>query len=110
MPLIIKEKNSEAVIASGSPSDETARVFEGNWYFDPKVVDMAHLVVTDRTYTCPYKGVCFWIDLESPNLSAKNIGWVYNTPKPGFEMIKDQIGFYARDTAGTLAVREMAEA
>jgi uncharacterized protein (DUF427 family) len=109
MPLVIKEKNSQQVIAAGSPSDDTARVFEGNWYFDPKVVDMSHLVVTERTYTCPYKGVCFWIDLEAPGQSAKNIAWVYNNPKPGFEMIKDQIGFYARDTAGTVAVRESAE-
>lgn len=109
MPLVIKEKNSQQVIASGSPSDNTARVFEGNWYFDPKVVDMSHLVVTNRTYTCPYKGVCFWIDLEAPGQSAKNIAWVYNNPKPGFEMIKDQIGFYARDTAGTIAVREPSE-
>ena len=110
MPLVIKEKNSDAVIASGSPSDNSARIFEGNWYFEPKAVDMTHLVVTERTYTCPYKGVCFWIDLEAPGLSAKNVAWVYNTPKPGFEMIKDQIAFYARDTAGTVAVREAVEA
>lgn len=109
MPLTIKEKGSDAVIASGSPSDNTARVFEGNWYFDPKVVNMEHLVVTERTYTCPYKGVCFWVDLEAPGLSAKNIAWIYNNPKPGFEMIKDQVAFYARDTAGTLAVREASD-
>jgi uncharacterized protein (DUF427 family) len=109
MPLVIKQKGSDAVIASGSPSDNTARVFEGNWYFAPSAVDMAHLVVTDRIYTCPYKGDCFWIDLEAPGLSAKNIGWVYQNPKPGFEMIKDQIAFYARDTAGTVAVRDVAE-
>lgn len=110
MPLIIKSKPNQAIIASGSPSEDTARVFEGNWYFDPSVVDMTHLVVTQRTYTCPYKGVCFWIDLETPEGKKENIAWVYNTPKAGFEMIKDQIGFYARDTNGTIAVRELAEA
>jgi uncharacterized protein (DUF427 family) len=106
MPLIIREKNSEAVIAEGSPGDQTARVFEGNWYFDPSVVDMSHLKVTERTYTCPYKGVCFWIDIDSPNVKAQNIAWVYENPKPGFEMIKHQIGFYSRDTAGTIAVKQ----
>jgi uncharacterized protein (DUF427 family) len=105
MPLVIKEKGTQAVIAEGSPSDNSARVFEGNWYFDPANVKMDHLKVTNRTYTCPYKGVCFWIDLESPEVSARNVAWVYNTPKPGYEMIKDQIAFYARDTAGTLAQR-----
>ncbi|MBK9124346.1 MAG: DUF427 domain-containing protein [Chloroflexi bacterium] len=106
MPLIIREKNSDAVIAEGSPADQTAQVFEGNWYFDPSVVDMTHLKVTERTYTCPYKGVCFWIDLDTPEAKAQNIAWVYNNPKPGFEMIKDRIGFYSRDTSGTVAVKQ----
>ncbi len=106
MPLIIREKNSEAVIAAGSPAEKTALVFEGNWYFDPAVVDMTHLKVTERTYTCPYKGVCFWIDIDAPNVKAQNVAWVYNNPKPGFEMIKNRIGFYARDTAGTIAVKQ----
>lgn len=106
MPFIVKEKDSGQVIAAGKTSDKTALLFEGNWYFAPDAVDMSHLKVTNRTYTCPYKGVCFWVDLESPTLQAKNIGWVYNNPKPGYEMIKDHIGFYARDTSGTVAVQE----
>lgn len=106
MALVIKQRDTQQIIAQGSPEDTSALVFEGNWYFAPDHVDMAHLKVTDRTYTCPYKGVCFWVDLESPTLKAQNIGWVYNNPKPGFEMIKDKIGFYARDTSGTLAARE----
>lgn len=105
MTLQILQKDNQTVIAEGSPSDGTARVFESNWYFDPAKVDMTHLRVTDRTYTCPYKGVCFWIDLDAPGLQARNVAWVYNNPKPGFEMIKDEIGFYSRDTAGTMAVR-----
>ncbi|MBK8138752.1 MAG: DUF427 domain-containing protein [Chloroflexi bacterium] len=105
MSLQIQNKSSKSVIAEGTPADKSAFVFEGNWYFDPAHVDMSHLKVTDRTYTCPYKGVCYWIDLESADLQVRNVGWVYNSPKPGFEMIKDHIGFYARDTAGTLAVR-----
>ncbi len=105
MPLQILQKDTQAVIAEGSPSDDTARIFESNWYFDPSHVDMTHLRVTERTYTCPYKGVCYWIDLDAPGMQARNVAWVYNNPKPGFEMIKDEIGFYSRDTAGTMAVR-----
>jgi len=106
MSLKIKQKDTQQVIAEGNPDDKSALVFEGNWYFAPDHVDMQYLKVTERTYTCPYKGVCYWIDLDSPTLKVQNIGWVYQNPKQGFEMIKDQIGFYARDTQGTLAVRE----
>jgi uncharacterized protein (DUF427 family) len=65
---------------------------------------MGHLKITNRTYTCPYKGVCFWIDLEIPDgRVAQNVAWVYRSPKPGYEFIQDQLGFYARPTSGTLA-------
>jgi uncharacterized protein (DUF427 family) len=107
--LIIKQKNNNQVIAQGGPSDGSALLFEGNWYFAPDHIDMTHLKVTERTYTCPYKGVCFWVDLDAPDLKAQNIAWVYNDPKPGYEMIKDKFGFYARDTAGTIAIKGEAE-
>lgn len=103
MSLTIKERATNALIAAGN-ENETVRVFEGNWYFQPQAVNMDHLRVTERTYTCPYKGVCFWIDLETPDGNrTQNIGWVYRQPKTGYEFIQDQIGFYARPTAGTLA-------
>ncbi len=103
MSLTIKERATNALIATGN-ENETVRVFEGNWYFHPQAVNMEHLHITERTYTCPYKGVCYWIDLETPDGSRiQNIGWVYRQPKSGYEFIKDQIGFYARPTAGTLA-------
>lgn len=105
MAFVIKHKVNDTVIAQGSPADESAIVYEGNWYFRPEQVDMTYLRVTERTYTCPYKGVCFWVDLESPELKAQNIGWVYPNPMPGHEVIKDRIAFYARDTQGTIALK-----
>lgn len=102
MAFIVKERLSNAVIAYAA--DHSAmRAFEGNWYFQPQAVNMAHLKVTERTYTCPYKGVCFWIDLvNADGLVAQNIGWVYRDPKPTYDFIKDQIGFYNRPTSGTI--------
>jgi|GEM_PF-392498 len=103
MPLTIKARATGEIVASGI-ENETARVFEGNWYFKPEVVNMEHLRVTDRTYTCPYKGMCYWIDIEMPEGGrVQNVGWVYRQPKPGYEFIKDEIGLYARPTQGTLA-------
>ncbi|MDX2161374.1 MAG: DUF427 domain-containing protein [bacterium] len=107
MTLIVRERSSGQVIASGAPEDNSVLKFEGNWYFAPENIDLTHLNVTERTYTCPYKGVCYWVDLEAPDgTKAQNIAWVYRQPKPGYEQIKDRFGFYARDTAGTLSVVE----
>jgi uncharacterized protein (DUF427 family) len=103
MRYIIQERASGGVIASGT--EEQVQEFEGHWYFAPDAVDMSHLRVTERTYTCPYKGVCQWVDLESPHGRARNIGWVYLNPKPGYEFIRGQFGFYEHDTAGTVSLR-----
>ncbi len=105
MHYTIKKRSDSEIIASGM-SDDTVQDFEGNWYFAPEAVNMQYLKVTNRTYTCPYKGICFWIDLETPDGHAMNIAWIYQNPKPGFEFIKDQIGFYARNTSATVAVQE----
>lgn len=104
MSLIIKVKPSGEVIAQGE-ENQTVRSFEGNWYFAPEAVDMQYLKVTERTYTCPYKGVCYWVDLDAPDAKAENVAWIYHDPKQGYEFIKNQIGFYARETRGTTAAK-----
>jgi uncharacterized protein (DUF427 family) len=91
--ITIKETEREAVLAS-APEGEGVRLFEGAWYFDPDAVDATHLVVTDRTYVCPYKGTCYWIDLNMPDHKAENVGFVYFDVYSGYEFIKDQIAFY----------------
>ncbi|MDL1902400.1 DUF427 domain-containing protein [Anaerolineae bacterium CFX9] len=101
MKVIIRERGSQAVIAEGEKNQDLQE-FEGNLYFKPEAVQLDKLRITERTYTCPYKGTCFWIDLETEHGRAQNIGWVYRTPKPGYEFIRDQIGFY-RSTSGTIA-------
>ena len=103
MTFIVKERTNGEIIAAAQ-DNHTVRVFEGNWYFKPEAVNMQHLKVTDRTYTCPYKGVCYWIDLEtSDGVMAQNVAWVYRNPKPTYEFIKDQIAFYTRPTTGTVS-------
>jgi uncharacterized protein (DUF427 family) len=107
MKFTVKSRKGGAVLAQGV-ENETVRQFEGNLYFAPEAVRAEHLVVTERIYTCPYKGVCYWVDLDSPDGRAQNVAWIYREPKPGYEFIKDQWGFYNRDTAGTESVREEA--
>lgn len=53
-----------------------------------------NLVVTKRTYTCPYKGLCYWIDLVAPNGDVfRDVAWVYTQPRPAYAYVQDKIGF-----------------
>ncbi len=103
----VLQKPDYRLIASGREADDSVLLLEDNLYFTPAAVDLTHLVVTERTYTCPYKGVCYWLDLVMPEFTAKNIAWVYRDPKPGYERIQHRIAFYTRETRGTLAQSRM---
>ena len=101
MSIVIHEKSSGTVLAKGEPESDALK-YEGNWYFKPEAVESAVLAVTDRTYTCPYKGTCHWVDyLGSDGSRVKDVAWVYADPKPGHEMIKDRYGFYAGSRGAT---------
>jgi uncharacterized protein (DUF427 family) len=103
MQIIIKARESGAVIAAGEINRDV-QYLEGNWYFTPEAVAMSALQISDRTYFCPYKGTCYWVDLITPEGMARSVGWVYPQPKDGYEFIRDRIAFYGRDTAATLSV------
>ena len=54
------------------------------------------LRVTERTYTCPYKGTCNWVDYVGPDgRTVRDVAWVYPKVKPGHEVIQGRYGFYA---------------
>lgn len=103
---IIKDRNTGEVIASGSEEDNTALTLEGCWYFTPENVDMTYMIETDRTYNCPYKGICYWFDLDSGETQGRNIAFVYKKPMENYEHIAGRIAFYSRDTSATLAIEE----
>ncbi|WP_435021752.1 DUF427 domain-containing protein [Tundrisphaera sp. TA3] len=103
MNITIREKQSGKLLASAPEGSELVVPFEGNLYFDTSVVEEGSLRVTDRTYTCPHKGVCQWIDFVDPleGRTVRDVGWVYNKPKPGNEVIQGRYGFYAGTRGGT---------
>ena len=88
---IINNSTDEIIASSSDPLK-----FEGKYYFDQKNVNMGALIVTDRIYTCNYKGECFWIDLKTGDGVQENVAWVYEDPNPGFGYIKDKIGFWPK--------------
>jgi len=98
----IREKSSGTVLAEAESGAPELLTFEGNLYFDPTAVRSEVLKVTERTYTCPYKGTCHWVDYVAADGSAvKDVAWVYAQPKAGHEAIKDRYGFYAQTRGGT---------
>lgn len=101
MSIVIKERESGATLAQGEPDSDVVK-YEGNWYFLPAAVERGSLIVSDRTYTCPYKGTCNWVDFAGPGGSTvRDVAWVYANPKPGHEGIRDRYGFYAGSRGAT---------
>ncbi len=101
MSVTIREKTSGTPIAQGESGTEVI-TYEGNLYFLPSAVDRSSLTVTERTYTCPHKGTCHYVDFAGPDgKTAKDVAWVYADPKPGHEAIKDRYGFYAGSRGAT---------
>ncbi|HEV3167445.1 MAG TPA: DUF427 domain-containing protein [Isosphaeraceae bacterium] len=101
MSITIREQTSGTTLAQADEGQGVVS-FERNWYFDPASVDQTVLKVTERTYTCPYKGTCNWVDYQAPDgRNVKDVAWVYPAPKPGHELIKGRYGFYAGSRGGT---------
>ena len=102
MPIIIREKTTGTPLAQAEVGPRLLK-YEGNWYFEPSLVNSGVLKVTDRTYTCPSKGICNWVDFIDPEgKTVADIAWVYPAPKPGHESIARRYGFYAGTRGGTI--------
>ena len=99
--IFVEDKQSGKQLAA-AVADEGAQLFEGAWYFDRTAVDFSDLVITKKTYVCPYKGTCYWIDLETPDYRAENIAFTYFEVNPGYEFIQDKIAFYAGTREATI--------
>ena len=102
MSITIREKVSGTALAEAEEGPSLAK-YEGHWYFDPTAVRTDVLRVTDRTYTCPYKGTCNWVDYVGPDgRTVRDVSWVYPEVKPGHELIRGRYGFYAGSRGTTV--------
>jgi uncharacterized protein (DUF427 family) len=101
LTVAIREKTTGTLLASGDVGPSVVK-YEGNWYFAPETVQNTCLRVTDRTCTCPHKGTCNWVEFLGPDGTVvKDVAWVYPSPKPGHEQIKNRFGFYAGSRGST---------
>jgi uncharacterized protein (DUF427 family) len=102
LSVVIREKDSGAVLAEADAPGPAVLPYEGNLYFAPDAVKADVLKLTERTYTCPYKGTCHWVDYVGPDgRTVRDVAWVYDQPKPGHEAIRGRYGFYAGTRGAT---------
>jgi len=88
------------VLAQGQQGKDVIE-YEGNLYFVPGSVNQQVLRVTDRTYTCPYKRMCNWVDHAAHDGSlVRDVAWSYPQVKLGHAVIQGRFGFNA-GTRGT---------
>lgn len=67
---------------------------EDKWYIHRDCVDRALFETSDRVYSCPDKGMCYWIDLAGEVTYINDVAWVYPEPRSGYENIAGWYGFY----------------
>ena len=91
-PCIVRSADG-TVLAHANRSEQVIQL-EGNWYFHPDCVNHAALEISKRTYLCPYKGTCLWIDMRVGDDYVNDVAWVYPATLPGYRRIAGWYGFY----------------
>jgi uncharacterized protein (DUF427 family) len=64
------------------------------YYVPPSDIKMEHLVPTNRTTWCEWKGQAAYYTVTVGDKRASNAAWYYPDPTPGFETIKGYVAFY----------------
>ena len=107
--ITIRDVAENSILATAvAPAEVT--FFEGAWYFDAGDVEMDRLTITERVYICPYKGRCYWIDLETADGRARDVGFTYFEVNDGYEFIQHKIAFYAGRRVHTVEEAEQLSA
>jgi uncharacterized protein (DUF427 family) len=80
---------NRAVLAE---SDDTV-VVEGNHYFPPESLAREHLVESEHTSWCPWKGTASYFDVQAGGERNRAAAWVYRRPKRRAERIRGRVAF-----------------
>lgn len=65
------------------------------YYIPPEDIKMEHLTATGRSSYCEWKGRASYYTVTVGDRTAKDVGWTYPDPTPGFRSIRDHVAFYA---------------
>ena len=74
-------------------SDDTV-VVEGNHYFPPESLAREHLVPSEKTTICPWKGTASYFDVQAGGETNPDAAWFYAEPKSAAAEIKDRVAFW----------------
>lgn len=65
------------------------------WYIPPADVRMELLRPGGRRSHCEFKGTAHYYDLVIGERHIPEIAWAYAAPRPGYELLRDHLCFYA---------------
>lgn len=74
-------------------SDHTV-VVEGNHYFPADSVDFAHLVPSETTTRCPWKGRATYWTIRADGEDNRDAAWSYPEPLPAAFEIAGRLAFW----------------
>lgn len=74
-PLLVEESRHDAV-----------------WYIPPRDVRTDHLVATDTSTYCPFKGHASYVSVAIDGARVEDAAWIYRTP---FDECEALAGYYA---------------
>jgi uncharacterized protein (DUF427 family) len=85
-------------VVADAPDDELITI-EGNYYFPPSSLAAGAFSDSATPYTCPWKGVAQYHDVEAGGTTHHDAAWSYPTPYPAsFDRVgKDYSGYVAFD-------------
>lgn len=94
-PHEVRVEHAGVIVASSS---DALRVLETSHppgiYIPPEAVDPALLRPSRSTSWCEFKGRASYVDLVVGDTVVPDAAWVYQSPSPGFEDIRDHLSFY----------------
>lgn len=81
---------NNTVIAS---SDDVVTV-DGYTYFPTDAINWEHLVDSERTSSCQWKGQANYYSLSVNGATNPDAAWQYRAPKQAAAVVKDRIAFW----------------
>lgn len=81
-------------IVAEAPESDLIKI-EGNWYFPPASVKDELISTSPTPYTCPWKGVCQYLNVTVGDETLTDVAWRYPDPYPGsFERVGKDFSNY----------------
>lgn len=67
---------------------------EGNQYFPRDAVKKEHLVPSQTTTVCPWKGTAHYYHVEVDGIRNADAAWYYPAPSDAAQQIRDYVAFW----------------